>query len=305
MSPCPRVSVMIPAFNSAQTVVETIRSVQGQSIADLEVIVVDDGSTDDTAARVEEASATDPRVVFIRQENAGANAARNRALREAKAELVSMIDADDLWHPEKLQRQLTAMDGDRSRVVLCGIRRFSRENGETRWLHETFPPAFPASGPALLDGLITLKGNQMAVLHTGLFWRHQLERVGGWEVGRETAHDWDLWLRLARASSAFCNLDECLYYYRKHSASGTARRPLERSIAVHLATIEREWKAGGLSRRARDKAVLLRHLMIIDDCLQTGRRAEALQAWVGATREAGAMADAEVWRRLARIVRGS
>ena len=66
----------------------------------------------------------------------------------------------------------------------------------------------------------------MALFTTALLWRDQLLANGGWEEGRVTAEDWELWLRLARSGATFCSVQECLYYYRKHGASATARRKL-------------------------------------------------------------------------------
>ena len=105
----PLVSVIVPAYNSAATLDETLRSVRAQTHRALEVLVVDDGSTDATAAIVERHAAEDQRVRLIRQPNAGVARARNRAIAEARADLIAPVDADDLWHPEKIERQLAAL----------------------------------------------------------------------------------------------------------------------------------------------------------------------------------------------------
>ena len=103
------VSVIIPAYNAAAAIAETIASAQEQTYQDLEILVVDDGSTDDTAAIVEEIAARDTRVRLLRQSNQGVASARNFAIRESRGSLVAPLDADDLWHPEKIARQVFTM----------------------------------------------------------------------------------------------------------------------------------------------------------------------------------------------------
>ncbi len=103
------VTVVIPAFNAAETIDETLRSVRSQTHRRLEIFVVDDGSADGTAEIVRRHCAADPRIRLIQQANCGVAAARNRGIAEATGELVAPIDADDLWHPEKLAKQLASL----------------------------------------------------------------------------------------------------------------------------------------------------------------------------------------------------
>src|SRR5258708_4104598 len=113
------VSVVIPAFNAGATIDETLRSVRSQSHERIEIIVVDDGSTDDTLAVAERHADQDPRIKIIRQDNAGVAAARNAGWQAACAEFIAFIDADDLWAPSKIERQLQAMidGGERTGLV--------------------------------------------------------------------------------------------------------------------------------------------------------------------------------------------
>lgn len=107
--PDPLVSVVIPAHNAAATLHEALHSARGQSYDRLEIIVVDDGSTDGTAAIVAAHGREDPRVRLISQEQQGVASARNRGVAEARADLVATLDADDLWHREKIQAQVRAL----------------------------------------------------------------------------------------------------------------------------------------------------------------------------------------------------
>jgi hypothetical protein len=104
--PDPLVSVIVPAFNAASTVRETLHSVLAQTYVHIEVIVVDDGSTDDTAATVAQIAGHDARVRLERRPRCGVAAARNHTIGLAFGEFIAPMDADDLWHPSKLQRQL-------------------------------------------------------------------------------------------------------------------------------------------------------------------------------------------------------
>lgn len=116
--PLPLVTVIIPAYNAADTIGETLLSVRTQTHSALEIRVVDDGSTDSTAGVVESHARADPRVALIRQSNMGVAAARNAAIADATGDYIAPIDADDLWHPQKIERQVAVMESGGSRVGL-------------------------------------------------------------------------------------------------------------------------------------------------------------------------------------------
>lgn len=103
----PVVSVIMPAYNAEKTIAAAIRSVQAQSMADWELLVVDDGSRDGTCTIVEAIAAEDSRVIFLRNEvNLGAAGTRNRAMELARGQFVALLDSDDYWRPGKLEKQL-------------------------------------------------------------------------------------------------------------------------------------------------------------------------------------------------------
>jgi glycosyltransferase involved in cell wall biosynthesis len=112
------VTVVIPAFNAARTIDETLHSVRSQTHRRLEILVVDDGSGDATSQIVERHAAEDRRIRLIRQANAGVAAARNRGIVEAAGDLVAPIDADDLWRPDKIEKQLAALRRGGAAVAL-------------------------------------------------------------------------------------------------------------------------------------------------------------------------------------------
>jgi glycosyltransferase involved in cell wall biosynthesis len=114
----PLVTVVIPAYNASATIDETLASVRAQTHRNLEIVVVDDGSRDATTDLVLNQAKVDPRIRLIRQANAGVAAARNRGIAEASAELIAPVDADDLWRPDKIARQVSALDEGGARVAL-------------------------------------------------------------------------------------------------------------------------------------------------------------------------------------------
>src|SRR6266571_8138521 len=105
----PRVSVVIPTYNSSQYLVNAVDSVLAQSVADCEVLVIDDGSSDDTQ---EVMSRYGPPVRYIHQPNGGVAVARNRGIEESRGRYVAFLDADDTWYGDKLERQLAALRGN-------------------------------------------------------------------------------------------------------------------------------------------------------------------------------------------------
>jgi hypothetical protein len=113
------ISVVIPAYNAAETIAETLRSVLDQSHRAIEVIVVDDGSTDETRAVVAAIAAADTRVVLLTQPNRGPAAARNRAIAHASGTFLAPIDADDIWHPDFLARLIAAVAAPETGFAYC------------------------------------------------------------------------------------------------------------------------------------------------------------------------------------------
>ena len=118
MSDAACVSVVIPAYNAAATIDETLRSVRSQTHRTLEILVIDDGSNDETADVVCGRAAQDSRIRLVRQENRGVAVARNRGIEEATADLVAFVDADDLWAPDKIEKQLAALRNEGPSVAL-------------------------------------------------------------------------------------------------------------------------------------------------------------------------------------------
>jgi glycosyltransferase involved in cell wall biosynthesis len=108
----PLVSVVIPAYNAGITIGDTLRSVRGQTYTQLQILVVDDGSSDETRQIVEQHASEDKRVMLLAQPNSGVAAARNHGWRQAVADFIAFVDADDLWAPTKIEKQMA--------VMLCG-----------------------------------------------------------------------------------------------------------------------------------------------------------------------------------------
>lgn len=215
----PKVSIVMPAYNAGQYIAETIASVQAQTMPDWELVVTDDGSTDQTAAVVEALAAGDPRIRLYRQQNGRQGKARNLALKHAKAGWIAFLDADDLWHPEKLSRQFAVVEAhpEAELVFTAGIS-FDSDSGEEKETH-------PAHN-GLLDRdeiyLEILRGYSLPVLSV-LVQRTWIDKVGGFgeALPLQNAEDYQLWLKMADAGIQMYGLNESLFRYRIHTAQTT------------------------------------------------------------------------------------
>lgn len=202
MPPSPRtpgdvtVSVVIPAYNAKEWLSITLDSVCLQTFKEIEVIVVDDGSTDGTAEVAEKYALGDPRVRVIRHKNGGVGAARNAGIREARGKYIAPIDADDIWHPRKLELQVECMEqgGEEMGFAYCWSEKI---DGEGRLITGSFP--FQNEGwvrlALVLRNFVGSGSNPLfrakALQVTGLYLtREQQGGVQGCE-------DWDLSLRLS------------------------------------------------------------------------------------------------------------
>lgn len=189
MSALPKVSVVIPTFNRAHVLGRAIASVLGQTYTELELIVVDDGSSDGTAALMREFA--DPRLRYVQQpRNLGVSAARNRGVTEARGEWLAFLDSDDLWLAQKLERQFAALEGVDCAASYCCLLRIDGDN-QTRipYRADTVNSGAQPWPSLLMDGLWysqTWLVPKRVLLAAGLF----DERMNIWE-------DWDLFLRIA------------------------------------------------------------------------------------------------------------
>ncbi len=192
----PLVSVVIPCYNAASTIERTLASVRAQTHGNLEILVVDDGSTDATADIVEALVEADGRIRLFRQPNAGVAAARNRAMEEAEGAYLAPIDADDTWLPDKIALQVARMEelGPACGLVYgwwIGI------DGRDRIAGAAFPWGLEGAVAEALT-YINFIGNASVPL----FRREAIEAVGGYDPSFRTrdgegCEDWDLCLRVA------------------------------------------------------------------------------------------------------------
>ena len=119
------VSIIIPTYNREKKIIKSLNSILNQTVRDLEVIVVDDGSTDKTQELIEKIN--DERVIYVKQQNSGACSARNRGIDLAKGEYIAFNDSDDVWHSDKLEKQLEKMQKHEVDIVFCKYRRMQNE----------------------------------------------------------------------------------------------------------------------------------------------------------------------------------
>lgn len=202
------VSVVIPCYNSGEFIDETIDSVLRQTYRDLEIIVVDDGSTDEVTRQRLHDNPWD-RTQVIWQENQGPAAARNAGIRAAQGEFILPLDADDCIHPTYIEKALAVIQS-RSEVgaVYCKAMRFGKEQGI--WDLPDY-----SLRHMVIDNI---------VFCTALYRKKDWERVGGYDESmRHGIEDYEFWIRFLTAGLQIYQLDEILFYYRTHEISRTTK----------------------------------------------------------------------------------
>jgi glycosyltransferase involved in cell wall biosynthesis len=227
VSSIPLVSVVIPAYNVAPYITETLNSVFAQSFTKFEVIVVNDGSPD--TAELERALAPYfERVCYVRQENCGAGAARNRAIREAKGEFVAFLDGDDLWMPNYLEEQVRFVRGGGYDLAYADALLF----GDSPMAGKTYMQDAPSKGPVTFVSLVRTECN---VITSGVVARRlALVEAGLFNESLRNAQDFELWTRLVRRGARCGYQRKVLLRYRcrEGSLSGDLMNRLVRELRV-------------------------------------------------------------------------
>ena len=231
----PLISVVIPAYNVARWIEATVQSVLAQSYRNLEVIVVDDGSTDGTASIVEKLAERDNRVRLLKMDNKGVGGARNAGIRIARGELIAPLDGDDIWHPDKLNRQLKRYrrlldQGRPVGLIYC----WSQTINEDGRVLRSNVPRKPTEG-AVFENLLV--EDFMSNGSTALIAAEALESVGLYLENREASGcaDWELYLRVAHKYEIFA-VDAYLVGYRRYSDSMSTN--FNAMLTAHEAMLE-------------------------------------------------------------------
>lgn len=211
----PAVSVVIPTWNRATSVLRAIDSVLAQDYTDLELIVVDDASTDDTAYAVR--GIADPRVRLLEQPvNHGVAAARNRGIDAARAPLIAFLDSDDTWLPGKLSRQVALMEAAPAQIGLVyGGTENRTSDGAERWTPswrgDVFAPILLVNG---LHGAAS----------TALIRREVFDMVGGFDTAFPAIEDYEMWTRIARFWQVDFVPEPCAAYFDAVSGDTAGQR---------------------------------------------------------------------------------
>jgi glycosyltransferase involved in cell wall biosynthesis len=217
------VSVVLPAYNGERFIERTLATALGQTYAPLEIVIVDDGSTDKTPQIAEAAATKDPRIRYHRRKNSGVAASRNFGISRARGDLIATLDADDLWHPEKLARQVKVIKASPAKVGLVYCWSVEIDNDDL-----IIPPLNKLRKRSVVQGGVTkdlAKGCFIETGSTPLIKRSFIEAVGGYDVDLrpQGADDWKLYLALSEVCD-FAVVPEYLVGYRQ--ASGSVSRNL-------------------------------------------------------------------------------
>jgi len=213
MTTLPSVSVVIPVRNGARYLGEAIESVLAQSLPACECLVIDDGSTDATAAV---AAGFGDAVRYVRRAHNGVSAARNLGTSLARGDLVAFLDHDDTWLADKLERQLTVVASARPLLTLCAVQAVGATGRPLRVLRLQ-PTADLVTGMLLFDGTETVSCSS-----AGLFDRAGLEAIGGFDESLSTSADWDMLIRCALTEPP-AYVEWPLVRYRVHDANMSHR----------------------------------------------------------------------------------
>jgi teichuronic acid biosynthesis glycosyltransferase TuaG len=211
------VSIITPAWNAGPHIGETIASVRAQTFSDWEWLIVDDGSTDDTAAIVREYAALDARIILLRQGNAGPSAARNLAMRRAAGQWFAFLDSDDVWQPQFLDAQLRVFREHHDTDLVTAT---ARNRGGPFDGQPTRP--FAAGHPVLT--LQQMIADETSVFIMTVFRREVFEVIGGFDELQWTSEDYDFWLRAAHAGFVFRTNPAPLAWYRVRGESLSRQR---------------------------------------------------------------------------------
>jgi len=204
----PLISVIMPCYNAAAYLQEAVASVFKQGIKDIELIVIDDGSTDQSLQLLSALQSQYPQLTVLQQSNTGPYPARNRGLKAARGQYIAFLDADDYWADDCLEKLYTELRSSGADLSYCGWQNIMQAGDNSL---PYVPPAYEKED--MFQHL--LKGCPWPI-HAALVKRTLIEQAGGFSTRCFSSMDYDFWLRLAVISQRIIRVPEVLAFYRWH-----------------------------------------------------------------------------------------
>jgi glycosyltransferase involved in cell wall biosynthesis len=259
------VSIIIPCYNAEKYLAETIRSILDQSYQHLEIILVDDGSSDGSIAIA--TSFNDHRIIILKQQNCGASAARNHGLASCKGDFVQYLDADDLLSPNKIQVQLEKLAKHPDQVAVCSTIHFTGDD----YLNNSPSPyeeAFLYSTTDTSGFLINLWGGNsengsMIQTNAWLIPMSVIKKAGPWRDFYSPDDDGEYFSRVILASSGIIYTPECYNYYRKVENGLSNRNHYKASYGCYQAILFKQENLFKYRNDEKAKLVIAKQLMAI------------------------------------------
>jgi glycosyltransferase involved in cell wall biosynthesis len=291
--PCPGVTVIIPAYNAERYIGAALASIERQTLRDVEVLLVDDGSSDGTIREAERfAGVLDLKI--IRQPNAGPAAARNRGIRQARGRFCAFLDADDIMLPERLQEQAALLE---ARPDLGLVHTDLMTFDDSGVIHRTRRAFSNPCGGAILDRLLL---DNFITTSTVMAPTERLRAAGFFNERRRVSEDFELWLRMAaRWEVGF--IDRPLVRYRRQAGSLSGDKLVTGLAALEV--VETFWSEHVEYRRTHPgvcRKSLARHLSVVGAAaISQGKRGTALRYLLRSlAREPG---NVDAWKRLVKV----
>ena len=267
----PRASIIVPSFNKAEYTMKTVRSLLAQTYKNYEIIVVDDGSSDDTLQLL---SIFDRKISLIEANHGGASSARNLGILHSEGEYIAFVDCDDEWYPHMLSKSIEFLENDPDLGFVFSNVDYIDCEGRIIGRHKVKKYSGNIYHKLILENFIC---NSSVVVR-----RSCLERVGYFDESIFVPADWDLWLRLARVYKAGY-LKETLVKYRTHQSYILVN--VDQTHRESMEVLKRHLKANNLNgsqleRRCYQKRLLSNAKQLFRTHRNSEARVQALKAWL-------------------------
>ena len=232
----PKVSILIPLYNAEQYIAETIESCLAQTYDNIEIIIVDDGSTDKSLSIAKEYEKDYKNIKVVTQQNSGASVARNKAFEFSSGDFIQYLDADDLLHPDKIRLQIEVLKNtDNCTLVFGKWGTFYKSIENVSWKEPPVNKNYTDSKQFLIE---LWESGMTIVIYAWLISRTLIETSGGWNENLSTNDDGEFSARVVFSANKIIFVEDSLGYYRKDNENSLSKQISREALESMLKTFE-------------------------------------------------------------------